>query len=71
MLVLTREAGEAISVGEEICIKVLAISGNQVRLGIDAPEHIKIHRAEVYRRIADNQPRKAASPAANVKTERR
>jgi carbon storage regulator len=69
MLVLTREEGEAFSVGEEVCIQVLAISGNQIRLGIDAPKHIKIHRAEVYKRIVDNYAQRAASPAADAEAD--
>ncbi len=55
MLVLTREAGENFSIGDEINLQVLAVHGNQVRLGITAPRQIKIHRAEVYQRIAQRQ----------------
>lgn len=52
MLVLTREIGESFSIGDDITVQILGITGNQVRLGIDAPQHVKIHRAEVYKRIA-------------------
>jgi carbon storage regulator len=52
MLVLTREFGETFSIGDEITVQILGVTGNQVRFGIDAPKHIKIHRAEVFRRIA-------------------
>ncbi|MFP3922526.1 carbon storage regulator CsrA [Pseudomonas sp. W5-36] len=52
MLVLTREIGETFNIGDDITVKVLGITGNQVRLGIDAPQSIRIHRAEVIRRIA-------------------
>ncbi|SDH18773.1 carbon storage regulator CsrA [Pseudomonas abietaniphila] len=52
MLVLTREIGETFSIGDDITVQILGITGNQVRLGIDAPQHVKIHRAEVYKRIA-------------------
>ena len=52
MLVLTREIGEIFSIGDDITVQILGITGNQVRLGIDAPQHVKIHRAEVYKRIA-------------------
>jgi carbon storage regulator len=52
MLVLTREIGETFNIGDDITVKVLGIAGNQVRLGIDAPQHVRIHRAEVFRRIA-------------------
>jgi carbon storage regulator len=52
MLVLTRDVGETFSMGEEITVQILGVNGNQVRLGIDAPKDIKIHRAEVFQRIA-------------------
>ncbi|MDX6151706.1 MULTISPECIES: carbon storage regulator CsrA [Marinococcus] len=48
MLVLTRKKKESIRVGDDIAITVLGIEGDQVKLGIDAPEHIDIHRQEVY-----------------------
>lgn len=52
MLVLTREVGETFSIGKDITVQILGVSGNQVRLGINAPKHVKIHRAEVFQRIA-------------------
>ena len=52
MLVLTREIGETFNIGDDITLRVLGISGNEVRLGIDAPQSVRIHRAEVIRRIA-------------------
>jgi len=51
MLVLTRKSGEAINVGDEITVTVLEIRGNQVRLGIQAPLDIAIHRKELSERI--------------------
>ncbi|BDG37522.1 carbon storage regulator CsrA [Saccharococcus caldoxylosilyticus] len=48
MLVLTRRLKEAIQIGDDIEITVLAISGDQVKLGINAPKHVEIHRKEVY-----------------------
>ena len=51
MLVLTRKSGEAITVGDEITVTVLEIRGNQVRLGIQAPHDIAIHRKELYEKI--------------------
>jgi carbon storage regulator len=48
MLVLTRKIKEAIQIGDDIEITVLAISGDQVKLGINAPKHIEIHRKEIY-----------------------
>ncbi|MBD8493752.1 carbon storage regulator CsrA [Pseudomonas syringae] len=67
MLVLTREVGETFSIGDEITVQILGVSGNQVRFGFEAPKHIKIHRAEVFRRIAKtlSQPQeRPESPAA-------
>jgi len=51
MLILTRRAGESIMVGDEVTITVLGINGNQIRIGIDAPREITVHRKEVYERI--------------------
>jgi carbon storage regulator len=48
-----REIGGVFSIGDDITVQVLAIHGNQIRLGIEAPRHVQIHRAEVYRRIAE------------------
>ncbi|MFJ4144739.1 carbon storage regulator CsrA [Pseudomonas sp. NPDC089734] len=63
MLVLTREIGETFSIGDNITVQILGVNGNQVRLGIDAPKDIKIHRAEVFRRIAKKLSQQQ-SPAA-------
>lgn len=52
MLVLTREIGDTFNIGDNITLRVLGISGNEVRLGIDAPQSVRIHRTEVIRRIA-------------------
>ncbi|MEC2071264.1 carbon storage regulator CsrA [Alkalihalophilus marmarensis] len=51
MLVLTRRLQEAIQIGDDIEIKILAIEGDQIKLGIDAPRNIEIHRKEVYLEI--------------------
>ena len=51
MLALTRRIDEVIMIGEEISIRVLSIHGNQVRLGIEAPKSVPIHRREVFERI--------------------
>lgn len=56
MLVLTRSVGERLIIGdEEVSLHVLEIRGNQVRLGIEAPRHIPIHREEVYQRIQNRK----------------
>jgi carbon storage regulator len=59
MLVLTRKAGEAIRIGNDIELKILSIDGEQIKLGIDAPKEIAIHRKEVY--LAIEQENNAAA----------
>lgn len=51
MLVLTRKAGESIVIGSEIRVTVLEMQGRQIRLGIEAPADVSVHRGEVYERI--------------------
>ena len=55
MLILTRRSGEAVIIGDNVRIAVLDIRGNQVRLGVEAPREVTVHREEVYRRIAEEQ----------------
>ncbi len=51
MLILTRRINEALKIGEEVTVTVLGIQGNQVRLGVDAPKSVSVHRQEVFDRI--------------------
>lgn len=51
MLILTRRAGESVMVGSDITITVLGVKGNQVRIGINAPKDVAVHREEIYERI--------------------
>jgi carbon storage regulator len=51
MLILTRRVGEALMIGENISISVLGVKGNQVRIGIDAPKDVAVHREEIYQKI--------------------
>jgi len=55
MLILTRNSGETLCIGDDITVTVLAINGNQVRIGIDAPKSVAVHREEVYQRIQADQ----------------
>lgn len=58
MLILTRRNGESINIGEDIIIRILAVDGGQVRIGIEAPKEIPVHRDEVYERIQKAIPHK-------------
>ena len=51
MLILTRRVGEAIKINDDVTIVVLGLKGYQVRLGIDAPKEVSVHREEIYQRI--------------------
>lgn len=53
MLVLTRKKGESIMIGDTIEVKIIAVEGDQVKLGIDAPRSVKVHRSEVYKAIQE------------------
>jgi len=56
MLILTRRVGEAVRIGDEISVTILAVKGNQVRIGFDAPKDVAVHREEVFARIKAEQP---------------
>ncbi|WP_201193073.1 carbon storage regulator CsrA [Pseudomonas fluorescens] len=51
MLVLSRVVGEMISIGDNISLRIMAVNGNNVRFGIEAPQSVAVHRAEVHQRI--------------------
>jgi carbon storage regulator len=56
MLVMTRRIGERIVIGSNITLTILSVHGNQVRVGVDAPREVAVHREEIYRRIELERP---------------
>lgn len=65
MLVLTRKAGESIVIGNEVVITVLEVRGGQIRLGVDAPRNLAVHRAEIYQQVMEEN-QNAANQAGDV-----
>lgn len=51
MLILTRRVGETVVIGNDVTVTVLGVKGNQVRLGVNAPREVAVHREEIYERI--------------------
>lgn len=66
MLVLTRRAGESVVIGDEVVVTVIEVRGEVVRLGIDAPRHVKVHREEIYRAVSEANAAAAAASDADV-----
>ncbi len=70
MLLLTRKLGENIRIGDDVKITIVEVKGNHVKLGIDAPASVKVHREEIYERIQQenrrNQAQAASGPAATA-----
>ncbi len=65
MLILTRKVGETVMIGDDVTITVLGVKGNQVRVGINAPKSVAVHREEIYERIKREQAI-GGSPAGNA-----
>ncbi|MEZ5465687.1 MAG: carbon storage regulator CsrA [Lysobacteraceae bacterium] len=68
MLILTRRVGETLMVGDQITVTVLGVKGNQVRLGINAPRDVAVHREEIYQRIQHEDGEPAPVDSAADKT---
>ena len=60
MLILTRRVGESLRIGDDVSVTVLGIKGSQVRLGVNAPKSVSVHREEVYDRINDENSKKGS-----------
>ncbi len=55
MLILTRRVGETLMIGDDVSVTVLGVKGNQVRIGVNAPRDVSVHREEIYERIKNEQ----------------
>ncbi len=66
MLILTRRVGESLMIGDEVTVTVLGVKGNQVRIGVNAPRDISVHREEIFERIRKEREGDEGSDEDNV-----
>ncbi|SEO44898.1 carbon storage regulator CsrA [Aquisalimonas asiatica] len=65
MLILTRRVGETLMIGDEVTVTVLGVKGNQVRIGVNAPRNVSVHREEIYERIQHENEDEEGAPGSN------
>ena len=68
MLILTRKSGETITIGENIQIRILGVTGGQVRIGVDAPREVSVNREEVFERVQAEGEENAAEKSIGSKS---
>ena len=68
MLILTRRVGETVMIGNDVTVTVLGVKGNQVRIGVNAPKDVAVHREEIYERIKreEDHESRQGSPVAKI-----
>lgn len=65
MLILTRRVGETLMIGDNVTVTVLRVKGNQVRLGVNAPKDVSVHREEIFERIQQEDADESVEPTEN------
>ena len=66
MLILTRRVGETVMIGDDVTVTVLGVKGNQVRIGVNAPKDVAVHREEIYERIRQESEGDTSADSENV-----
>lgn len=69
MLILTRRVGETLMVGDQVTVTVLGVKGNQVRIGVNAPKEVSVHREEIYMRIQAEKNGQSDDATAEIRKE--